>query len=193
LSKIPKGTYDWWQKNCDLKIKGKRIGDFLWTWYSECLITDKVAALLKEYNITGYELWPVEIANRDLPSKIWELRILGWSGMAKHESGISLNKEKSCKYCHYRSYTSLKEPKLLIDENQWDGSDIFMVWPMPISIFVSQKVNDLIEKEKLTGCKIIPVEQLPLDRYESGFAPGRLSYYMPDERAKLLGEPLGIY
>ena len=176
-----------------LKIKGKRIGDFIWTWYSECLITDRVAAIFNENNVTGYELWPVEIINKELSYKVWELRTLGWAGMAPKESGIKLDLEASCEYCGHKHYTSMKEPKNLIELNHWDGNDIFMVWPLPAFKFVSQKVIDIIKKENLTGVKIIPVENLPLDRYDSGFSPSRLSYHMPDERARLLGEPLGIY
>lgn len=195
-SKYPKKHINSGQRigTLNLKTKGKKkFGDFIWTWMSDCLVTDKVVDIFIKNNVNGYELWPVEIINLDLPYKVWELRTLGWAGMASRKSGIELNLKESCFDCNHLRYTSLKYPKHLINDKEWDGSDIFMVWPLPKYKFVSQKVYDIIKKEKLTGSSIVPVNEMELGSYNNGFSPGRLSYEMPVQRAKKLGEPLGIF
>ena len=65
-----------------------------------------------------------------------------------------------------------------------------MVWPLPRFIFITDRVRQLIEAHGLTGCRfVMPEELADMD----GFGPGRLSYWMPEKRARNLGEPLGIY
>ena len=61
---------------------------------------------------------------------------------------------------------------------------------------MTEKVRQVVEKEKLTGCGLIPVENLPHgspDDEHNTLMPGRLRRWMPEERARELGEPLGIY
>lgn len=191
--------------NLSIKIPSK-IGDMIWTWYSEFMITDRVKNLFEEAGFTGYLLKPVTITGflgksrkkslqmmeeRELPV-LWELVVTGWAGMAPRESGIKLLESESCPVCGMLRYSGLTDPTRLIDESQWDGSDFFMVWPMPRFIFVSEKVKKFIKANKLTGGSIVPVEKLGCTG-DYGFGPGRLSYCMPEDRAHLLGDSLGIF
>jgi hypothetical protein len=55
--------------------------------------------------------------------------------------------------------TEYKTPKdfsfsNLLDQNQWDGSDFFMVWPYPKFIFITARVAEFIKKYKLTGARL---------------------------------------
>jgi hypothetical protein len=83
----------------------------------------------------------------------------------------------------------LRNPKELIDPNLWDGSDFFMVWPMPGYVFVTDRLVTIILDHQLTGARCTPVSELGRT---DGFSPGRLHYYMPQERARQLGGALGI-
>ena len=78
----------------------------------------------------------------------------------------------------------------LIDPQQWDGGDFFMVWPLPRYIFATDKVVKFMRDEKLTGIAFTPLDQL---KSGSELGPGRLSDYMPEDRAHELGDSLGIY
>ena len=81
------------------------------------------------------------------------------------------------------------EPQELIDPARWDGSDLFMMWPLPLFVFGTTRVAELVRKRKLTGVRGIPVTEMePTD----GYSPGRLSYWMPEPRARQLGEEAGI-
>jgi len=114
--------------------------------------------------------------------------------MAKPESGIRLDESKSCAVCGSLQYTDLTDATQLIDESKWDGSDFFMVWPMPKFVFVTERVVNVIREHHLTGVRIEPIWELkPSPHVIPGYSPGRLSYWMPERRARELGEPLGIY
>jgi len=182
--------------NLAVALKSRRFGDFIWTWYSDCVITDRVAQIFRERKLTGFGLAPARVSldtrglnDISLP-KVWELRIEGWAGMAPQESGIKL--DQYCPACGDLHYTNFSDPSKLIDVSQWDGSDFFMVWPLPRFIFVTDRVHKIIREEKLKGCTLIPVEQLEVHGLY-GLSPGRLHHWMSEKRARELGEPLGIF
>jgi hypothetical protein len=157
------------------------------------LLQERTLTLLRSAGFTGFEVRPVEARFRrstERPPRLWELVVTGWAGMARPESGIRLDEPASCSVCGHLRYTGLRNPGSLIDESKWDGSDFFMVWPMPMFVFVTDGVRRTVREHHLTGVRVVPVSDLgPAD----GFSPGRLSYSMPEERARELGEPLGIY
>ena len=185
---------------------GKRIGqlrilikhveppDIMWTWMSECLIQDHVLAAFQSARLSGYSAKPVEVtfAHRTARRiKLFELIVTGWGGMAAPASGVSLNAEKSCSVCGHQVYTAPADPNKLVDANQWDGSDFFIIWPMPKYIVVAQRTVDVIRDSGFKGASIVPLNQLQIAG--DTLVPGRLSYYFDDPRARELGEPLGIF
>ncbi len=191
-------------------LTSKRIPDFVWTWHSECLIQDQVLQLFRERGFTGFEVKPVraqmkirakkpdpcddnpgltaELANQIKIPTLWELVVTGWAGVTSPESGVRLL--ESCSTCGLTSYSCFTDPTRLIDDSQWDGSDFFMVWPLPKFIFVTQRVAQTIRRTKLQGAHLKHLSKL---KCKSRLGPGRLSYWMPEARARELGEPLGIY
>jgi hypothetical protein len=82
---------------------------------------------------------------------------------------------------------------MTVDPAQCDGSDFFMVWPIPKFVFVTEAVADCVRDYQLTG-----VARERSHEYEPGRAvtgtltPGRLSYWMPESRARELGRQAGI-
>jgi hypothetical protein len=168
------------------------VQDFVWTWYSECLIQDHVLDLFREEGLTGFDVKPVKARfkkkSTDIPPRLWEVVVTGWGGMAPEESGVRL--KEICVGCGLSRYYGFHDGSLLINKDQWDGSDFFMVWPYPRFIFVTSRVGEVIKRHRLKGLQLIQPEAL--DRSD-GAGGGRLSYWMPDDRARELGEPLGIY
>lgn len=179
--------------NLTVVLNPKKVGDFVWTWYSDCLIQDHVLKLFRQEGFTGFEVKPVTVKTKkgiiNPPLTLWEVVLTGWGGMASPESGIKLIKH--CSACGILKYSGFNNPSKIIDPSLWDGSDFFMVWPLPKFIFVTERVVSFIKKENLTGYQLIPVDKLPFPKL--GLGPGRLSHLMPEERARVLGEPLGIY
>jgi hypothetical protein len=147
--------------------------------------------VLLQEQITGYELKAVRTYFRDrlVPTpQFWELVVTGWGGIAAGHSGIGLLSE--CDYCGHRVYSCFDRPQELIDPSQWDTSDIFMVWPLPRYIFVTNNVQRIIAHYQLSGIEVIPLAKL--DCRGGTLTPGRLSYWMPYARAQKIGTALDI-
>jgi hypothetical protein len=79
----------------------------------------------------------------------------------------------------------------LIDAAEWDGSDLFIVWPLPLYRFISERLAGILRTERSSGIKLIPASDIPFER-GSLATPGRLLDWMPESRARALGDPLGI-
>lgn len=172
-------------------LPGSTVEDIVWTWYSECLLTDRVLELFKGGGFTGFEVKPVKARYKRTdaePPRLWELIVTGWAGTAPPESGIRLIKR--CDTCGLTQYSGGDRPDKLIVPSKWDGSDFFMVWPLPKYVFVTDRVAQIVRSNHLSGAALKPPSELDLS---GGFGPGRLSYHMPEVRARELGEPLGIY
>ena len=176
----------------------KPVQDLLWTWMSECLIQENVRELFLEHGLTGFTTKPVKArfdgkGGANSVPMLWELVVTGWGGMARDASGISL--ATSCSNCGHLVYSGLTSPEQLFDESQWDGSDFLMIWPLPKYVIVTNRVAELVRKSSFTGCRLRPISRILEDNLAktSGFSPGRLSYWMPENRARELGEPLGIF
>ncbi len=148
----------------DLRVQlpSRPLEDFVWTWQSECLITDRVASILRQEGMTGFDLKPVHVELTDgvqlVEPTLWEVVVTGWAGLAPPESGVRLL--DFCQYCGYRRYSCFTHPERLIAQGAWDGSDFFMVWPLPRFIFVSERVVTLIQREKLRGARPRPLSEL---------------------------------
>lgn len=200
------------KRTTDLNVvlTSSQMTDFVWTWGSACMIQDRVLQLFRGEGFTGFEVKPMharmkiraeepdpfdptpgvtaqEAARVKIPI-LWELVVTGWGGMAPPESGVRL--VRSCLVCGMLSYKAFDDGSRLIDEKQWDGSDFFIVWPYPKYVFVTDQVADFVRKHELTGAELHAPTTL---KSVAGASPGRLSYWMPEPRARELGEPLGIY
>lgn len=183
--------------NLSVVLPRRDVPDFVWTWKSECLVQDRVLTVFREHGITGFEVRPASahfrVRTEADPPRLWELVVTGWGGVAPEASGVRLLESKSCSVCGHLVYSGFDDPSRLIDESQWDGSDIFIVWPLPRFIFVTERVADVIRSYKLTGVVLQRQEDLRVRNLLGTLAPGRLSHHMPEARARELGEPLGIY
>jgi hypothetical protein len=167
------------------------VGDIVWTWQRDCLLSDRVVNLINSEGLTGLTFRTAvsrSVSKQPLQQNYQELVVTGWGGTARPESGIKL--QENCSGCGHLHYSNLVSPQMLVQQNSWDGSDFFIIWPLPRFIFVSDKVRRLFQKHDFGPCRFLQVSELKTGR--SGFSPGRLSYWMPAERAAELGRSLGI-
>lgn len=167
--------------------------DIIFTWMSECLVQDRALHLFQEEQLTGFSTRSAKgrIAKTGLPVALTELLFTGWGGMAPEASGI--REVYRCQACGHLRYSGLEEPRRLLDVNNWDGSDFFMIWPLSRFRFVTGRVAEVCRKHSITGIALERNFPLPSDRVFSGYSPGRLSYYFPTDRAHALGDPLDIF
>jgi hypothetical protein len=152
--------------------------DFLWTWQSDCLIKKSATDALRRAGVTGFDIRPAVVYWRgDLKSLDYdEFIVTGWGGIARLDSGVAVT--DLCPECDYIHYSGVTDWKRLIDWSQWNGSDMFLVWPLPRYILLTDKGRSKVHDLGLTGLSIDSLETLPRP---DGFSPGRLSYWLPEE------------
>jgi hypothetical protein len=144
-----------------------KVGDFLWTWYSDCIVTGDTLSLFRQLGFTGFEARPVIVEKIKRLSRkrreevtippLWELLIQGEGGDAAPESGIYplYEIEDSGRF----SYSSFRNG-IIVDEANWDGSDFFTVNGYPKYTLVTERVKELIVAHQLTNCALIPSHKL---------------------------------
>lgn len=157
------------RKDLTIVLPTSKIGDFVWTWYSECIVPDKTLALFKEANFTGYETRPVIIEKvKSLKKKhreeapipqLWELLIRGKGGDAAPESGIAPYQYEDSSGVVHSGYTSFRNG-IIVDEANWNGSDFFTVNGYPKFLLVTERVKEFIMDRQLTNCVLIPSDKL---------------------------------
>jgi hypothetical protein len=97
---------------------------------------------------------------------------------------------ESCPACGDKIYT-IAEPSRLIDPAAWDGSDLFIVWPLPGYRFASDRLATILRQEKVSGVELVPAPKLPTER-GARVAPATLTACMPKDRARELSQRFGI-
>jgi|SRR3982074_3335753 hypothetical protein len=179
----------------DLRVIPHPLGlrDFTWTWLSDMLISPRALALFQRHRITGFEVRKVE-AEYPKPiqaraPELYEVMVTGWAGWPAREAGLSVL--RSCPACGDRLF-SIAHPGHLIDPTAWDGSDIFIVWPLPRYRFVSDRLARIIRHEKLSGAKLLPLQNIRM-KPGAEIDAGSLLQWMPEERATLLRQQFGVY
>jgi hypothetical protein len=205
----PEATLQSVQISCstvrDHRRGGKRLSDLevvipcdspphvIFTWSSWCLVHDETLQIFREEGLTGFSVRRarVSLKKTGAPVAVSELVVTGWGGMAPEASGI--REVERCEECGHLHYSAIEEPRELIDLKNWDGSDFFMVWPLPMFRFVTSRVAEVCRKYKISGVSLERNFPAPGRVVSSGYSPGRLSYYMPSERAHALGDKLEIY
>jgi len=183
---------------------GKRIGalsmivnpsdvkDFTFSWSGDILVLPRVIDLFRRFRVSGFEgkrariCYPKEM--RTTPPDVFELLVTGWGGWAAPAAGLSL--VESCPGCGHNVY-SIAEPSRLIDAEAWDGSDLFIVWPLPGFRFVSDRLASILRRERVSGVKLIKASEIPVDK--GAYAtPGSLSMHMPENRARELSQQFRV-
>jgi len=83
-----------------------------------------------------------------------ELIITGKGGEPHPDCGMFL--KYKCNHCNRTIYTGFSnETGLIVDESNWDGSDFFTVYPLPLFYLVTENVKKVIESHNLKGIKLI--------------------------------------
>ncbi len=158
-----------------------------WTWMSDCLIRADVSRLLLSAGVTGFQTRPVEITvkGQRIDHQFEELVPIGWGGIADEKSGVKLL--ESCQTCGHLRYSGVQDWSELINWSEWDGSDIFFVWPLPKYILITEKVRLLLEASHIQEMTMSPLETM---RPQDGeLSPGRVKDWLPIEKVYSLGVP----
>lgn len=92
----------------------------------------------------------------------------------KSGSVFELNTEPTCVYCRLGGI--MRYPHIVIDENTWDGTDIFLARGTGSKITVSQRFKDWWDFCNFNNCKLVPAEEDHWDGYPGISSPEELEY-----------------
>lgn len=165
----------------------------IWPWIpNRYVVHEKLLLEFEREGFTGYRTKPAAVCFRDgsISSEYHEFIVVGWAGMASAESGIKLI--KSCSGCHTNKYSSSNNVEAIIDWKQWTGDDFFLVWPIPLSTLITERVAKWLLQNKIKSFALGGLQDVTPAVAKFGFSPGRLSDYFPEDLAIKYGRPLGL-
>lgn len=163
--------------------------DCLWSFTADCLLNDEVIGALTDKGCTGFSTFAVEAVGGFSGKTYSQFRATGWGGFASASSGI--RETERCDCCGFLNYSGAVQPSQIFDRSQWDGSDVFFVWPLPRIICLSSKAAGVFFNLAVTGVEVEPIVNFP-PAVTGGYSPGRLSNWIGDERGIKIGQPFGI-
>lgn len=150
------------------------------------------ARSFQKHRVTGFDVRPAKTAYpkgiKARPPELFELVVTGWGGWGAPAAGVTL--AWSCSACGDKDYR-IAEPSRLIDPAAWDGSDLFIVWPLPNFRFASSRLAGILRSEKILGVQLIPASKITVKR-GAKVSPGPIAYSMPEERARELSRRFGV-
>lgn len=161
--------------------------DFQWTTYGECIVNETVKQSFENARFSGVAFRPARAftsSGDEYNQPLYELLIEGWGGVASAASGIE--EIESCPFCGHRVYSSVTDPASIFDFDEWDGSDVFMIWPMPRYVMVVGSVRDFILTSGFSGVEVRLIVDFPKTiagtNIPMTFTPGSVGDYFSGAR-----------
>ena len=176
-----------WERPLEVIAPVRPFTDFEWTVYGDLIVTNDVKTVLIEAGFTGVRFRQVNFfssSKSPFGRDSVELEVIGWGGRARKESGIEILEE--CPGCRRREYLGYEHPSMLFNASEWDGSDVFMIWPMPRVIFITDTVRRSILNWKFSGVKFVEISAFRTPA--AGFTPPSLESIFDEDRARQIKE-----
>jgi hypothetical protein len=171
----------------------RQLTDFEWSVYGDAITSPAVACGFRDAGFTGFEVLPTEIlttTETPIGREAVQLKVYGWGGVAPQSSGVRVLSE--CKACGRRVFSKYTSPERLFTRTQWDGSDFFVIWPLPGYIMITLKVRNHLLAAGYSGIKVRPLSELPMGPGHT-LTPGHLEDWLDKERvAAMLDRGLTI-
>jgi hypothetical protein len=169
-----------------LKVIGsvRSMTDFEWTVFNDILVNQAVIEGFQKAGFTGAAFIPAELfttTETPIGREVFELKAIGWGGVAPEESGVRVIEE--CPFCKRQVFSIYREKAKLFNRRNWDGSDFFIIWPIPRWIMVSRRVRDHIVASGYSGVRARDLEDLPVGVVKT-ISPGQLNDWF-DEASPL--------
>jgi hypothetical protein len=167
------------------------ITDFIWSVFSDLTCSERIRSEIEEEGLKGLDFSPVEVERHakgaDPPGAYFQVKAVGWGGLPPASAGMELIYH--CPGCQIRHYW-IEDTSKVVAQGGLDGSDFFFVWPLR-QIFCNDRAASWLRQKGYTGVSLLPANELHFAHPK--FSPLPLDQHIGEERARELGEPLGIY
>jgi len=100
------------------------------------------------------------------PPPSYHLIHVPWGGANQDDIASGLKRELpekvKCTYCR-SGFSWKKQDRIVIEENSWDGSDIFKPRNAPVQFMVSERFKHIADKYEFKNFWLIPAENYGYD------------------------------
>lgn len=177
-----------------LEVKHNRRDELMvWAW--SVGVHERILEGFEREGFTGYRVKPALVRFRDgsTSNEYHELIVTGWAGAVSPESGMKLI--KSCPGCHHREFSPIINYDKMIDWNQWNGEDLFLVYPLHRYRLCTERVAAWLRANKVKSfCLEEGFSRRANDSIISkmGTVVGELYESLPDDVANVYSKSLGL-
>jgi len=139
-----------------VKIRtGTRPGDMIFA--TPNVISERFLTMLRDCDATGYTTFPVALIKAgDCVANFFGLRVYGRGG--------SFDEARSKAY-HGTAGALDGYDGIYMDESRWDGSDVFFIPGVGVSLYVTERVAEAIKKAKLVNVQLTPNDECRAGKY----------------------------
>lgn len=125
---------------------GVKPGDLIFG--APCIVSRRLLGVLVSCQATGYEAFPVDVRKGDIIiPDYFGLRILGRGGpLDEVRSGVFRGPGSTIIFGYSAVY---------MDEDRWDGSDIFVIPSLGVQLFISERVQKAIQNAGLVNLETV--------------------------------------
>jgi hypothetical protein len=147
---------------------GGQISHFVWSDYPGIIVSRDLLEVFRKESVTGFERTDVIVRHfyddgEQLPPEQFEagllhyLSVTGSCGQLRPQTdGFVV--DETCSHCNRSSYKEFPAvSSFILARDQWDGSDLFKVKESPLRRFISERVAQILAREKVRNCKLVPV------------------------------------
>ncbi len=157
--------------------KPQKWPDFLWGAGFMLAVSSRFKALYEAHGLTGierfYEPAVVVRAGRLKAEQLvdppeYHVVQIHWNGANVNDLASEVVRRPHPLGCSYCRGAIVKMSHLIIDEETWDGSDIFIPRGKNGSIVVSERLGSVIRAYGLTNALLVPAEKYAYDEHRTG-------------------------
>jgi len=162
-------------QNLSIELYGSALCDFVWTDSADIIVQSELMSLLQDSPLTGFTFrnvavmawWrtdpttqeTVDWLARDNAPELYQIVVLGKGGsiLPQNKSHI----ESACATCGTIVYEPLGKG-ILVDPNQWDGSDVFVMQEFPGYILVTERFLQFLMNHQVQNYVAIPANEFSM-------------------------------
>lgn len=150
-----------------IDIYGETLQNFVWIDDAQIIVDDMLSKLIQEADLDGlrfrevhigawYQIDPnanefINTLNKSVPPKLFQLDVYGSGGSLLATNGA--NVKETCRVC---GLTVFEPPRgIVVDETQWEGSDIFTMKEFPGIFLITDKFAQLLESYNIQNYRLI--------------------------------------
>ena len=162
----------------ELEIHGQSPGDFVRGSGSSRLISEPMAEAFQAEGLTGLlGFHPVEVVRvrKKHRSKgpsvgpcylVVNVSFFGASAVDAGRSRLRYDKPITCPECRSAGLESAHG--FVLEQNTWQGEDVFRARGLPGIILVSERFAEFVKRHRFTNMKLIPTEEYVWDPLRKG-------------------------